>query len=36
MLAGFDRVLCMNDGDIAYDGTPSEAIAFYTDLMERT
>ncbi|WKK61711.1 ABC transporter ATP-binding protein [Corynebacterium sp. P3-F1] len=35
MLTDFDRVLCMNDGDVAFDGPPSDAIAFYTDLMER-
>lgn len=35
MLTDFDRVLCVNDGDVAFDGPPSDAIAFYTDLMER-
>lgn len=35
MLADFDRVLCINDGDIVFDGQPREAIAFYTDLMDR-
>lgn len=35
MLTDFDRVLCINDGDVAFDGPPSDAIAFYTDLMER-
>ena len=36
MLHNFDRVICLNDGAIAYDGTPRDAISFYTDLMERT
>lgn len=35
MLTDFDRVLCVNDGDIAFDGAPREAIAFYTELMDR-
>ena len=35
MLADFDRVLCINDGDIVFDGQPLQAIAFYTDLMDR-
>ena len=35
MLADFDRVLCINDGDIVFDGQPRQAIAFYTDLMDR-
>lgn len=35
MLANFDRVLCIDDGVIAFDGTPRAAIDFYTDLMER-
>lgn len=35
MLTDFDRVLCINDGDIVFDGPPREAIAFYTDLMDR-
>lgn len=36
MLHNFDRVICINDGTVAYDGTPRDAISFYTDLMERT
>jgi len=35
MLSDFDRVLCVNDGDVAYDGPPRDAIAFYTDLMDQ-
>ena len=35
MLTEFDRVLCVNDGDIVFDGPAREAIAFYTDLMEK-
>lgn len=34
MLRGFDRVLIIDDGALAYDGTPDDAIAFYTDLMD--
>lgn len=34
MLRGFDRVLVIDDGALAYDGAPDEAIAFYTDLMD--
>ena len=34
MLRGFDRVLVIDDGTLAYDGTPDDAIAFYTDLMD--
>lgn len=34
MLRGFDRVLVIDDGALAYDGTPDAAIAFYTDLMD--
>ena len=36
MLHNFDRVICINVGTVAYDGTPRDAISFYTDLMERT
>ena len=35
MLTEFDRVLCVNDGDIVFDGPAREAIAFYTDLMDK-
>ena len=34
MLRDFDRVLVIDDGALAYDGTPDDAIAFYTDLMD--
>ena len=34
MLRGFDRVLVIDDGALAYDGGPDAAIAFYTDLMD--
>lgn len=34
MLCDFDRVLVIDDGQLVYDGAPSEAIAFYTDLMD--
>ena len=34
MLRGFDRVLVIDDGSLAYDGAPDAAIAFYTDLMD--
>ena len=34
LLRGFDRVLVIDDGALAYDGTPDDAIAFYTDLMD--
>ena len=36
MLNNFDRVLCINDSELVYDGAPADAIAFYRDLMERT
>lgn len=35
MLTDFDRVLCVNDSDVIFDGSPRDAIAFYTDLMDR-
>ncbi|OHF36604.1 energy-coupling factor ABC transporter ATP-binding protein [Corynebacterium sp. HMSC074A01] len=34
MLAGFDRVICIDDSELVYDGAPPDAIAFYTDLMD--
>lgn len=34
MLRGFDRVLVIDDGALAFDGAPDDAIAFYTDLMD--
>ncbi|OIR42485.1 cobalt ABC transporter ATP-binding protein [Corynebacterium sp. NML140438] len=36
LLAGFDRVICVNNGVIAHDSTPEDTIAFYTKLMEQT
>jgi len=34
MLEQFDRVLCINDGKLAYDGTPDAAITAYIEMME--
>ncbi len=34
-LAGFDRVLVMDEGSVVFDGDPAAAVAHYTDLMER-
>lgn len=34
MLVGFDRVICIDDGELVYDGAPQDAIAYYTDLMD--
>lgn len=34
MLEQFDRVLCINDGKLAYDGTPDAAITTYIEMME--
>jgi len=34
MLRGFDRVLCIDDAHLVFDGAPDNAIAFYTDLMD--
>lgn len=34
MLRDFDRVLCIDESQLVYDGAPDEAIAYYTDLME--
>ncbi|MCQ4624865.1 ABC transporter ATP-binding protein [Corynebacterium sp. CCUG 69979] len=36
MLDNFDRVLCINDSELVYDGPPADAVAFYRDLMKRT
>lgn len=33
-ISDFDRVICIDNHAIAYDGYPSDAIAFYTSLME--
>lgn len=33
MLAGFDRVLVLDEGRFVFDGVPDEAVARYTDLM---
>ena len=35
LLVGFDRVICVNDGVIAHDGTPEDTIEFYQELMEQ-
>ncbi|QYH19600.1 ABC transporter ATP-binding protein [Corynebacterium aquatimens] len=35
MLRDFDRVLCIDDSHLVYDGTPADAIEFYVDLMDR-
>ncbi|GAA1768566.1 ABC transporter ATP-binding protein [Streptomonospora arabica] len=32
-LAGFDRVLVMDEGRVVFDGAPAEAVAHYTSLM---
>lgn len=34
MLRDFERVLVIDEGRLAYDGAPSDAISFYTDLMD--
>ncbi|MFH0410756.1 energy-coupling factor ABC transporter ATP-binding protein [Corynebacterium sp. L4756] len=34
-LSDFDRVICIDNHAVAYDGAPGEAIDFYTDLMEQ-
>ena len=34
MLREFERVLVIEDGSLVFDGTPSDAIEFYTDLMD--
>ncbi|PSK92381.1 biotin transport system ATP-binding protein [Murinocardiopsis flavida] len=33
MLAGYDRVLVLDEGRIAFDGAPDDAVAHYTELM---
>ncbi|MFI7689768.1 energy-coupling factor ABC transporter ATP-binding protein [Nonomuraea sp. NPDC049655] len=33
LLAGFDRVLVLDEGRVVADGTPAEAIGHYTELM---
>lgn len=35
MLRDFDRVLCIDDSQLVYDGAPADAISFYVDLMDR-
>lgn len=32
-LRDFDRVLCIHDHQVAFDGSPADATAFYTELM---
>ena len=34
-ISDFDRVICIDNHSIAYDGSPADAISFYTDLMEQ-
>mgnify|MGYP002713463775 FL=1 len=34
MLREFERVLVIDDGSLVFDGAPSDAVAFYTDLMD--
>lgn len=34
MLRDFDRVLCIDESQLVYDGAPDDAIAYYTDLMD--
>lgn len=34
MLREFERVLVIDDGSLVFDGAPSDAIEFYTDLMD--
>lgn len=34
MLREFERVLAIDDGSLVFDGAPSDAIEFYTDLMD--
>ncbi|KAA6406202.1 energy-coupling factor ABC transporter ATP-binding protein [Candidatus Tokpelaia sp.] len=34
LLAGFDRVLVMDKGQIIYDGTPPQSIVFYEELIK--
>lgn len=34
MLREFERVLVIDDGSLVFDGAPSDAIKFYTDLMD--
>ena len=33
MLAGFDRVLCLDEGRVLFDGPPHDAVAFYNELL---
>lgn len=35
MLRDFERVLVIDDGTLVYDSNPADAIAFYTDLMDK-
>ncbi|MDN5706200.1 energy-coupling factor ABC transporter ATP-binding protein [Corynebacterium casei] len=34
-LSDFDRVICIDNHAVAYDGTPDDTIGFYTDLMQQ-
>ncbi|MBQ1082664.1 energy-coupling factor ABC transporter ATP-binding protein [Nocardiopsis sp. B62] len=35
LLSGFDRVLVMAEGRVAFDGAPGDAVTFYTKLMDQ-
>ena len=35
MLRDFDRVLCIDEAQLRYDGRPADAIDFYLDLMDQ-
>lgn len=34
-ISDFDRIICIDNHSIAYDGLPADAISFYTELMEQ-
>lgn len=34
MLADFDRVLCIDESHLVFDGAPADAMAYYTELMD--
>ena len=33
MLAGFDRVLCLDEGRVLFDGPPHDTVSFYNELL---
>ena len=33
MLAGFDRVLCLDAGRVLFDGPPHDTVSFYNELL---